>query len=131
MCQRGLFIEELSTILTLVFQKKLALLFLVESNGKTGWESFSILFINCLTIPEFVPWFVLSFAKKRRHVVLSEMFELLLVFAMFGDPVDHMYSQTCRLMFTFRKSRLMFNVRKSHLMLTVLKYRFIFGLWFL
>ena len=47
------------------------------------------------------------------------MFELLLVFAMFGDPVDHMYSQTCRLMFT---------VRKSHLMFAVLKYRFIFGL---
>ena len=41
------------------------------------------------------------------------------VFAMFGDTVDHMYSQTSLLMFTFRKSRLM---------LTVLKYRFVFGL---
>ena len=41
------------------------------------------------------------------------------VFAMFGDTVDHMYSQTSPLMFTFRKSRLMF---------TVLKYRCIFGL---
>ena len=41
------------------------------------------------------------------------------VFAMFGDTVDHMYSQTSLLMFTSRKSRLM---------LTVLKYRFIFGL---
>ena len=28
------------------------------------------------------------------------------VFAMFGDTVDHMYSQTSPLMFTFRKSRL-------------------------
>ena len=41
------------------------------------------------------------------------------VFAMFGDTVDHMYSQTSPLMFAFRKSRLMF---------TVLKYRCIFGL---
>ena len=41
------------------------------------------------------------------------------VFAMFGDTLDHMYSQTSLLMFTFRKSRLM---------LTVLKYRFVFGL---
>ena len=72
-CQRGLFIEELSTILTLVFQKKLALLlFLVESNGKIAWESFSILFINCLTIPEFVPWFVLPFAKNDAMLFYSK-----------------------------------------------------------
>ena len=50
------------------------------------------------------------------------------VFAMFDDTVDHMYSQTSPLMFTFRKPRLMFNVRKSRLVFTVLKYRFIFGL---
>ena len=68
------------------------------------------------------------------------------VFAMFGDTVGHMYSQTSplmftfrksrliltfrksRLMFTFRKPRLMFNVRKSRLVFTVLKYRCISGL---
>ena len=49
------------------------------------------------------------------------------VFAMFGDTVDHMYSQTS-LMFAFRKSRLMLTFRKSRLMFTVLKYRSIFGL---
>ena len=65
------------------------------------------------------------------------MFELVKGFAIFGDPVDHMYNQTSRLMFTFRKSRLMFNMRKSRLMfivcksrlmLIIPKYRFIFGL---
>ena len=50
------------------------------------------------------------------------------VFSMFGDTVDHMYSQTSLLMFTFRKSRLMFTFRKSRLMFTALKYRFVFGL---
>ena len=50
------------------------------------------------------------------------------VFAMFGDTVDHMYSQTSPLMFAFRKSRLMLTFRKSRLMFTVLKYRCISGL---
>ena len=48
------------------------------------------------------------------------------VFAMFGDTVDHMYSQTSPLMFTFRKSRLMFTFRKSRLMFTFRKSRLIF-----
>ena len=56
---------------------------MIESDGKTAWESSSILFINCLTIPEFVPCVVVC--NTRRHVVLSEMFELVKVFAMF-DP---------------------------------------------
>ena len=54
------------------------------------------------------------------------MFELVKGFAIFGDPVDHMYNQTSRLMFTFHKSRLMFNMRKSRLMFTVRKSRLMF-----
>ena len=82
--------------------------------------------------------------KRSFQRILSMI--VVKVFAMFGDTVDHMYSQTSllmftfrksrlmftfrksRLMFTFRKSRLMFTFRKSRLMFTVLKYRFIFGL---
>ena len=73
--------------------------------------------------------------KRSFQRILSMI--VVKVFAMFGDTVDHMYSQTSRLvftfrksrlMFTFRKSRLMFNVLKYRLMFTVLKYRFIFGL---
>ena len=83
-------------------------------------------------------------SKRSFQRILSMI--VVKVFAMFGDTVDHMYSQTSPLIFTFRKSRLMFtfrtsrlmftfcksrlifNVRKSRLVFTVLKYRFLFGL---